>query len=358
MGLNSSFWRDRKVFLTGHTGFKGSWLTIGLSWLGARTTGFSLPPPTEPSLHYLAGLDRRIPGTKGDVRDLDALRQALHKAEPEIVIHMAAQSLVRPSYKDPVGTFATNVMGTVHLLEGVRHTPSVRVVIVVTSDKCYENREWVWGARERDPMGGDDPYSSSKGCAELVTHAYRHSFFHGGSLNNTAVASVRAGNVIGGGDWADDRLIPDIIRAFLANQPVVVRCPTAVRPWHYVLEPLIGYLQLAEKLWEDPVPYLGGWNFGPAMENTLNVESIVRRVASLWGEGRQWQTQSGEHPHEANQLRLDCSKAMFHLGWSPRWPLEKGLAATVEWYRRQNRGEDAFELSVEQLERYMREGKE
>ncbi|MBF0416729.1 MAG: CDP-glucose 4,6-dehydratase [Magnetococcales bacterium] len=355
VGVTRRFWENKRVFLTGHTGFKGSWLSIWLAYLGAKVYGFSLPPPTRPSLYVEAGLDGRIAGEMGNILDRDILTASLGAVRPEIVIHMAAQSLVRPSYADPVESFATNVMGTVHLLEAVRHTPSVRVVMIVTSDKCYENPESLWGVRECDPMGGQDPYSGSKGCAELVTSAYRRSFFacEAGSEPRVAVVSVRAGNVIGGGDWAQDRLIPDIVRAFIADDSVMIRNPEAVRPWQHVLVPLSGYLLLAEKAWEDPESCQGGWNFGPALEDAQPVRRIVERMADLWGGNRSWRIQPGEHPREATLLRLDCSKALWRLGWRSRWSLERALETTVDWYRRHHQGENGYDLALAQIERFM-----
>jgi CDP-glucose 4,6-dehydratase len=321
----AAFYRTRKVLLTGHTGFKGTWLAAWLDALGARVTGFSLPvdtPPEDASGH--------VAGRWGDVRDSVAVRAVFAEVQPEIVFHLAAQALVRRSYREPVATYATNVMGTVHVLEAARHTPSVRVVVNVTSDKCYENREWVWGYREPDPMGGHDPYSSSKGCAELVTAAYRRSFGppHGG----LAVASARAGNVIGGGDWSEDRIVPDIVRALTARRPVVLRHPQAVRPWQHVLEPLSGYLVLGERLWNGGVDFAEAWNFGPAESVPLSVGELARRFLDLWGVGR-LVVQADESVHEAHCLKLDCSKAQQKLGWFPVLTVDEALAWTAEWYR-------------------------
>jgi CDP-glucose 4,6-dehydratase len=347
--MSGEFWNGKRVFLTGHTGFKGSWIALWLQSMGARVTGYALAPPTQPSIFELARVGERMESVHGDVRDLDSLGRAMNAAEPEVVIHMAAQSLVRPSYASPVETYATNLMGTVHLLEAVRRTAAVRVVLSVTSDKCYENREWVWGYRENDPMGGHDPYSSSKGCAELATAAYVNSFF--GSSDGPRVASVRAGNVIGGGDWAEDRLIPDVVRAFLAGEPVRIRNPHAIRPWQHVLEPIGGYLTVAERLWDDP-ELVGGWNFGPEDQDARPVGEVVQDIAQIWGDGARWEADGAEHPHEARYLKLDCSKARARLGWTPRLPLKEALEWTVEWFRAYAAGEDVRALTEQQIRQY------
>ncbi|WP_043349868.1 CDP-glucose 4,6-dehydratase [Methylobacterium sp. B1] len=346
------FWSGRRVLVTGHTGFKGAWLSLWLTRLGAQVTGFALAPETEPSLCTLAALADRADSRIGDVRDLAALSACVAETQPEIVLHLAAQALVRPSYSDPVGTYASNVMGTVHLLEAVRACPSVRAVVIVTSDKAYENREWVWAYREDEPMGGRDPYSNSKGCAELVTSAYRASFFGAGG-HPARVASARAGNVIGGGDWSLDRLIPDMVRAFNRGEPVEIRSPGAVRPWQHVLEPLSGYLRLAEVLCEqDGARYAEGWNFGPSDEDCRPVSDVVAGLARGWGEGARWQLASGTHPHEATFLKVDASKARAHLGWDRRLRLSEALDWTGTWYRAQARGADAAALTYEQIARY------
>lgn len=349
--MRADFWRGKKVFVTGHTGFKGSWLSIWLQALGAELTGYALPPPTDPSLFELARVADGMTSHEDDVRNLESLRRAILAARPEIVLHLAAQPLVRYSYENPVETYAVNVMGTVHVLETVRACSSVRAVVVVTSDKCYENREWVWGYRETDPMGGYDPYSSSKGCAELVTSAYRSAFFNAPALahQGVSVGSARAGNVIGGGDWAEDRLIPDMIRAFAERRPVVIRNPNAIRPWQHVLEPLEGYLCLAEKLYEEGPAWAEAWNFGPSEDDARTVEWIVRRLAGLWSEGATWLEDTEEHPHEAGYLKLDVSKARHRLGWQPRWGLDQALRATVDWYRAYQRREDMRRVSIEQI---------
>ena len=349
MTVDASFWRGKRVFLTGHTGFKGGWLSLWLQQLGAELQGFALAPPTSPSLFNEARVGTGMASTLGDIRDADALRDAMQAFRPDIVIHMAAQPLVRLSYAEPVATYATNVMGTVHLFEAVRQTPSARVVVNITTDKCYENREWVWGYREDEPMGGYDPYSNSKGCAELVTSAYRRSFFqHGGA----ALASVRAGNVIGGGDWAADRLIPDILRAFEQGRAVVVRNPQATRPWQHVLEPLSGYLTLAQRLWTDGQAVAEGWNFGPREEDAQPVRWILDHMVQQWGGDARWQLDDGQHPHEAGFLKLDISKARARLGWQPRWTLDEALGRIVEWHQVWLARQDVRALCLAQIADY------
>jgi len=356
--VDQSFWHDKKVFLTGHTGFKGSWLSLWLKHLGAKVYGYALAPPTSPSLFASAGISDLVDSTIADIRDFDSVTRALRQAEPDIVIHMAAQPLVRDSYKDPVKTYATNVMGTVHLLEAVRQCPTVRAVVNVTSDKCYENREWHWGYREHEAMGGYDPYSSSKGCSELVTAAYRRSFFN---PNNHAhhsggIASARAGNVIGGGDWAHDRLIPDCLAALLNGQDVIIRSPQAIRPWQHVLEPLSGYLVLAQCLYENGADYADAWNFGPEDSDAKPVEWIVARLCQLWGHGAGYRVDYGSHPHEATYLKLDCSKARSQLNWSPRWSLERTLESIVEWTTAYQQSRNVHEICLEQILEYEQKG--
>lgn len=332
--INPVFWKGKRVFLTGNTGFKGSWMSIWLENLGAVIFGYSLPPPTEPSLFLQAELDKSIRWTTGDIRNRETLARAMIEAKPDIVIHMAAQPLVRESYLDPVNTYATNVMGTVHLLEAVRQCDSVRSVVVVTTDKCYENQEWVWGYREEEPMGGYDPYSNSKGCAELVTSAYRSSFFNPhdfGKKHQVALASARAGNVIGGGDYAKDRLIPDIIRAMQRNEQVLIRSPHAIRPWQHVLEPLCGYLTLAEHLFEKGTSFGEGWNFGPHDSDAQPVSWIVERLCAQWPGSKGFCLDENPQPHEASYLKLDISKAKRRLGWTPMWDLAIALRRIVEW---------------------------
>ena len=343
------FFTGKKIFITGHTGFKGSWLCLWLHKLGAEVHGYALEPPTTPSLFELAKVSELLCSHHiADVRDASTLAEAMLQAKPEIVIHMAAQPLVRDSYIIPVETYAVNVMGTVHLLEAVRGCPSVKAVVNVTTDKCYENREWVWGYRENEPMGGFDPYSSSKGCSELVTAAYRNSYFKG----SVALATARAGNVIGGGDWATDRLIPDCISAMLAEEPVRVRNPYAIRPWQHVLEPLSGYLTLAQKLYESGADFAEGWNFGPADDDAKPVEWIVQQMCTLWGNGAHYEIDSGDHPHEAHYLKLDCSKARMRLGWQPQWKLEKALRSIIEWVNVFSSAGDLRLCCLEQIESY------
>jgi CDP-glucose 4,6-dehydratase len=350
----TSFWHGKRVFLTGHTGFKGGWLSLWLQSLGAELTGFSLRPPTQTCLFDEAHIANGMRSLIGDIRDLSALQAAMMAARPDVVIHMAAQPLVRYSYQSPVETYSTNVMGTVHLLESVRKTPSVKVVVNITSDKCYENREWVWGYRENEPMGGYDPYSNSKGCAELVSAAYRSSFFNAENYarHGVAVATVRSGNVIGGGDWAPDRLIPDILAAFEKGMYVDIRNPNAIRPWQHVLEPLRGYLKLAECLFEHGPSFAEGWNFGPNDEDARSVGWIVEEMASLWGKDARWRIDAGEHPHEANYLKLDNSKARNRLNWHPILRLDNALGLIIDWSKQRQAGVDIRKLTLGQIETY------
>lgn len=347
--VNSSFWRDKSVFLTGHTGFKGSWLALWLTTVGARVHGFSLVPPTQPNLFTEARVaDDLASHTIADICDPVALSAAMKAASPDIVLHLAAQSLVRKSYREPVQTYATNVMGTVNVLESARHCPSVRAVVNVTTDKCYENKEWVWPYRETEPMGGHDPYSSSKGCAELVTAAFRESFLRNSGI---AVASARAGNVIGGGDWAADRLIPDFFRAAQAGLALEIRHPDATRPWQHVLEPLSGYLSLAEHLLEHGQSFAEAWNFGPADEDAKPVRWILARLTRLMP-GTSWHQPPAEHVHEAGLLKLDSSKARSRLGWAPRWRLSTALEQTVRWQLAWQERRDMRAFSLEQIAEY------
>jgi CDP-glucose 4,6-dehydratase len=350
MDVDPEFWRGRRVLLTGHTGFKGSWLSLWLQSLGAEVVGLSVDVPTEPSLHRLAGLDASMEGISADIRDFDALRGALARSRPDVVIHMAAQSLVRRSFAQPRETYETNVMGTVNLFEAVRLGGGVRVLVNVTSDKCYENREWEWGYREQEPMGGHDPYSNSKGCAELITAAYRRSFFEA-SDEGPRLASARAGNVIGGGDWSEDRLIPDLMRAVMAGEKLMLRNPAAVRPWQHVLNPLSGYLILAQALWDDAA-YADGWNFGPSDEEAQRVDWIVERVADRWPSEVRWERDSRPQSHEAQHLKLDSARARSRLGWRPRWQLPECIDALVEWYAAYADGADVHALSLAQLDRF------
>ena len=355
--MNAEFWCGKRVLLTGHTGFKGSWLSLWLQSMDAQVVGYALAPPTEPSLFEVAGVGAGMTSVIGDIRDLEHLRAVFAEHKPEIVIHMAAQPLVRYSYAEPVETYSTNVMGTVNLLEAVRGTPGVKAVVNVTTDKCYENREWAWGYRENEAMGGYDPYSSSKGCAELVTAAYRNSFFNSATFNvkhSIAIASARAGNVIGGGDWAEDRLIPDIMRAITQGRSVTIRNPHAIRPWQHVLEPLSGYLKLAQKLYEEGAAYAEGWNFGPNDEDAKPVQWIVEQLTQSWGEGASWLLDGGEHPHEAHYLKLDCSKAKSRLDWHPRWHLDEALKRIVDWQKQYLYGRDMRAVTIEQIDLYLK----
>jgi CDP-glucose 4,6-dehydratase len=349
-----AYWKGRRVFLTGHTGFKGSWLSLWLHVLGADVTGYALAPPTEPSLFEQAGVAGVAHSICADIRDFGRLKTAVNDCRPDVVIHMAAQSVVRRGYDDPIETYSSNVMGTVHLLEALRQLKRPCIVVNVTSDKCYDNREWAWGYRESDTIGGHDPYSNSKGCAELVTSAYRDSFFPPGSLDRhgVAVASARAGNVIGGGDWTANQLIPDLMRAFLAGQPCLIRNPSAIRPWQFVLEPLRGYLLLAERLTEDGARFATGWNFGPSEEDAKPVSWIADKLSCSWGNNASW-TQDGErHPQEAHTLKLDTSKARASLDWHPMLPLNSALDWIVTWYRAFHEGEDLLRLTQAQIEHY------
>lgn len=351
MTVDAAFWRGKRVLVTGHTGFKGGWLCLWLQRLGAEVQGLALDPPTETNLFTEARVSEGMASSIGDIRELAAVEACVAAFRPEIVIHMAAQPLVRLSYEQPVETYATNVMGTVHVLEAVRRSPGARVVVSVTTDKCYENREWAWGYREDEPMGGHDPYSNSKGCAELVTSAYRRSYF---GQAGVALASARAGNVIGGGDWASDRLVPDILRAFERGEAVVIRNPNSTRPWQHVLEPLSGYLTLAQQLWSRGAEFAEGWNFGPHDEDARPVHWIVERLVDRWGEGARWQLDGGTHPHEAHYLKLDTSKARARLGWQPRWRLGEALEHIVAWHQAWRAGADVRALCLEQIDQYTR----
>lgn len=348
--MNRLFWKDKKVFLTGHTGFKGAWLSLWLQDCGAILTGYALAPDTEPNLFDAASVSDGMESIIGDVRDLEKLVKAMNNSQPEVVIHMAAQPLVRLSYKSPVDTYSTNIMGTVNLLEAVRKTASVKAVVNVTTDKCYENKEWIWGYREDEPMGGQDPYSSSKGCSELVTMAYRKSFFN--FSGSAKVASGRAGNVIGGGDWAEDRLIPDTLKSFEKIERVTIRNPSATRPWQHVLEPLSGYLVLAERLYLEGDKYAEGWNFGPEDEDVKPVSEVIEYLAERWGGGLSWVHDKSEQPHEAQLLKLDISKAKTFLKWAPRWNLFTTLDSIVEWHKEWCRGGDVKAVTLEQINKF------
>lgn len=353
--VNKDFWKNKKVLVTGHTGFKGSWLSLWLQHMGADVTGVSLDPPTSPSLYKQAKVEDGMTSFHADICDMETLKRVFHERCPEIVIHMAAQSLVRYSYSEPVETYQTNVMGTLNVLEAIREVGTVKSAVMVTTDKCYENKEWVWGYRETDPMGGYDPYSSSKGCAELLISSYRNSYFSDADprSNGTAIASVRAGNVIGGGDWADDRLIPDILRAFSKGSSVSIRSPNAIRPWQHVLEPLAGYMLLAEKLYMNGSEFAESWNFGPQEEDVKPVSWIVEKIGELWGEGADWEIDEGDQPHEANYLKLDCSKVHAQLSWWSRWDLKYALMKIVDWHKAEIDGLDLRKVCISQIDEYM-----
>jgi len=352
--VTAEFWADKSVLITGHTGFKGSWLALWLQTLGARVVGYALDPPTSPSLYSCASVSSGMTSLRGDVRDLDKLCETFSTHRPEIVFHLAAQPLVRVGYSNPVDTYAINVMGTVNVLEAARRTSGIRAVVNVTSDKCYENREWYWGYREDDPMGGYDPYSSSKGAAELVVAAYRRSYFNPAdhARHGVSVASARAGNVIGGGDWADDRLVPDILKAFIAGETVNIRNPHAVRPWQHVMEPLGGYLLLAEKLYSHGPTFTGPWNFGPGDEDAQPVIRIVEWLATKWGNSANWTIETGDQPHEAQYLKLDCSKAHAKLAWRPLWRLSTALDRILDWHLAHRRGANMRDVTLEQIQEY------
>lgn len=351
----NSFWNKKQVFMTGHTGFKGAWLTFWLQKMGANITGYSLPPPTQPNLFETLNLSSEMRDIQGDVRDFENLKQSIASQGPEIIFHMAAQPLVRRSYNHTLETYSTNVMGTVHLLEAIRSSKTVKAVVIVTSDKCYENREWEWGYRENEAMGGYDPYSSSKGCAELVTAAFRKSFFNPEHYQDhgIAVASARAGNVIGGGDWSEDRLVPDIIKNLVNNSSPLIRNPQAIRPWQHVLEPLSGYLLLAQKLYEEGPFFSDAWNFGPNDEDAKPVEWIVSRLTQSWDKSFSWKKDDTTSPHEAHYLKLDNSKAKAKLNWHPRWNIEKAVHNTLSWYKNYYNKQDMTDFTLSQIHDYI-----
>ena len=349
MGVNPEFWQDKHVFLTGHTGFKGGWLSLWLQSMGARVYGYALTPPTETNLFTVADIAKGMShSTIGDIRNAEKLRQAIQVAKPDIVFHLAAQPLVRYSYEHPVETYEVNVMGTVNMLEAVRVTPSVKAVVNVTTDKCYENREWEWGYRENEALGGFDPYSSSKGCAELITSAYRQSFMEQAEIS---LASARAGNVIGGGDWASERLIPDFLRAMDAGETLIIRSPKSIRPWQHVLEPLSGYLMLAERLYIHGDAFAEAWNFGPKDDDARSVSWIVECMCKM-REDVKWKCEPTSQLHEANYLKLDSSKAKLKLDWQPRWSLKLALQKTLEWHECWRKGSDMQEITLKQIAEY------
>jgi CDP-glucose 4,6-dehydratase len=348
--VDTLFWNGKRVFLTGHTGFKGSWLSIWLQSMGAIVKGYALEPPTNPSLFIEANVANGMESEIGDIRDLSNLKKSITDFNPDILIHMAAQPLVRLSYVEPVETYATNVMGTVNVLEAARNCPNLKAVVSVTTDKCYENKEWEWGYRENEPMGGHDPYSNSKGCAELVTSAYRRSFFN--TPETASIATARAGNVIGGGDWAEDRLIPDILRAFEKSESVVVRNPLSTRPWQHVLEPLSGYLVLAQELYEHGDKFAEAWNFGPNDEDCKPVNWILDQMVSQWGKDANWELDKNNNPHEAGFLKLDCSKANNRLKWQPKWTLQETLELIIDWHHIYVSGNDVKTQCLKEIKKY------
>ena len=352
--LFGGIFKDKKVLITGHTGFKGSWMALLLNKLGADVYGYALDPPTNPSLFEQARIDEQITSYIGDIRDFDKLLNLLQKVKPEVVIHMAAQPIVRESYKNPVETYSTNVMGTVNLLEAVRYTQGIKAVVNVTTDKCYENREWNWGYRENEALGGYDPYSNSKACSELVTSSFRNSYFNPTEYKNhgVALATARAGNVIGGGDWAADRLIPDFMRAIINGEILHVRSPFAIRPWQHVLEPLTGYLKLAERLLTDGPKYAQAWNFGPDDIDAKTVEWIANSICKIWGSGASFTIDTNPQPHEANYLKLDCSKAKIELGWFPKWTIQTTLESIVKWNKAFISGSDVKQVTLDQIAEY------
>jgi len=349
--MNKSFWKNKKILITGHTGFKGSWLTIWLKKLGADITGFSKSIPTNPSLFEISNIENDIESIIGNIQNYEFLKESLNKCKPEIVFHMAAQSLVMKSYSDPIETYSTNVMGTVNLLYAIKETKKTKAVVNVTSDKCYENNESMKGYTEDDPMGGYDPYSNSKGCAELITKSFRNSFFNSDSENNVALASVRAGNVLGGGDWAENRLIPDIIRSIKNKKSVKIRNPNALRPWQHVLDPLNGYIKLAEKLWNDQTEYSEGWNYGPDKKEIKPVSWIIEEFNKLWKDKINWIIENSEL-HEASNLILNCQKAKSRLGWNSKINTETTLKWTIEWYEKYFEGKDMRKTTEEQIKKF------
>lgn len=350
----NNFFSGKKILITGHTGFKGSWLSMVLHIMGAKVFGYSLNPPTNPSLFEVAGVGELVTSYIGDIRDFNFLKKTISETAPEIIIHMAAQPLVLEAFKNPVETYSVNVMGTVNLLEAVRLCGGVKAIVNVTTDKCYENKEWLWGYRENETLGGYDPYSNSKACSELATSSYRNSFFNKADYqkHGVAIATARAGNVIGGGDWAADRLIPDFIRAISVGEKVKIRNPLAIRPWQHVLEPLFGYLVLAENLYTVGTDFGEAWNFGPDDTDARNVEWVIKKICSFWGETAGYETDKNNYPHEAGYLKLDCSKAKTKLGWSPKWNLETSLKSIVDWNKAYLMGDNMKNFSFGEIEKY------
>ena len=353
--VNTAFWKDKRVFLTGHTGFKGSWLSLWLQSMGANVKGYALNPPTTPSLFVEANVSKSMESVIGDIRDLETLKTHMVSFNPDVLIHMAAQPLVRLSYSEPIETYTTNVIGTVNVLEAAKSCNALKSIVSVTTDKCYENKEWSWGYRENEPMGGHDPYSSSKGCAELVTSAYKRSYFY--TPETASLASARAGNVIGGGDWADDRLVPDILKAFEKQKPVVIRNPLSTRPWQHVLEPLSGYLVLAENLYESGDEFAEAWNFGPQEEAAKPVNWILDKMVKNWGKEARWELDKNNNPHEAGFLKLDCSKAASRLNWKPKWSLDHTLNLIVDWHQKWLEGASVKAQCLKEIESYQTESK-
>jgi CDP-glucose 4,6-dehydratase len=353
--IDASFWRNKKVFLTGHTGFKGGWLSTWLSEMGSNVTGYSLLPNTEPSFYSKLNVSSIITESIiGDIRDFNNLKNKIMKSQPEIIFHLAAQPLVRSSYYDPITTYSTNVMGTVNLLQIIRDVSSVKVVVVVTTDKCYENNNWVWGYRESDPLGGSDPYSNSKACCELVVDAFRKSYFM--SLPRSeglAISTARAGNVIGGGDWSNDRLLPDAFHHFEKDKPLPIRNPNAVRPWQHVLEPLSGYLTLAEAMYNNQDAFSSAWNFGPYDDDCKSVREVVNTVIDNWPTAASWFKDETNQPHEAQLLKLDCSKAHTSLNWKPKWSLQIAVSKSVSWHQAQNNNQDMLTYTINQINEYI-----
>lgn len=352
--MKTNFWKHKRVLVTGHSGFKGGWMSVWLNELGANVVGYSLAPLTENNLYSCLNLSQSVTTIFSDIRNLDALQEAIELHKPDVIFHLAAQPLVRESYSAPINTYSTNVIGTLNVLEAALHSKSVRVVVNVTTDKCYENNEWCWGYRENEPLGGHDPYSSSKACSELITASYLRSFY---LKEGKGLASARAGNVIGGGDWAKDRLVPDLIDAFHHGQTPRIRNPNSTRPWQHVLEPVSGYLLLAEKLWENPSKFSGAWNIGPEESDAKSVSWIADALVKLWGETVSWSTDIAENVHEANSLKLDISKAKTHLGWRPTWNIQEALSMTADWYKKYYDGQNGREVTVDQILKYSKSQK-